>query len=256
MAKILSLFVDKNTYIHRIDPFNKLLYVVVAVSVSFILPYELTGAILIIASIAILLFARVMKKVIPLIEFSFIILISIVIIQGLFHPGNINPVFHIGRIMFYKEGLVYALNLSLRVINILLAFAILVLTAKPSDLIEDLVRRGLSPKFGYVLSSALQIIPQMISTVSSITDAQRSRGLETEGKLIVRLRAFFPLIGPVVMNSLVETRERAMALEVRAFNSKEKKTFLNERKMLVSDRTMQIILLLILITSIILRVLL
>ncbi|WDU84655.1 energy-coupling factor transporter transmembrane component T [Caloramator sp. Dgby_cultured_2] len=99
------------------------------------------------------------------------------------------------------------------------------LTTKPSDLIENLVRRGLSPKLGYVLASVLQIIPQMLSTMDTILDAQRSRGLETEGKLIKRLKAFIPLIGPAVMNSLISTRERAMALEMRGFNSNIKKTF-------------------------------
>jgi energy-coupling factor transport system permease protein len=116
----------------------------------------------------------------------------------------------------------------MRVINIICAFSILILTTKPSDLIEELVRKGLSPKIGYVLSSVLQIIPQMVSTMDTITDAQRSRGMETEGKLFVRMKAFLPLIGPVVMNSLISTRERAMALEVRGFNSKVKKSFLND----------------------------
>jgi energy-coupling factor transport system permease protein len=157
-----------------------------------------------------------------------IVLLSIIVVQGLFYFGNKTPLFNIGAIVFYEEGLLYALQICIRVINILCAFAILVLTAKPSDLIESLVRRGMSPRIGYVFSSVLQIIPQMAATMSTITDAQRSRGMETEGKLIARLKAFFPLIGPVVMNSLINTRERAMALEVRGFNSKVRKTFLNE----------------------------
>jgi energy-coupling factor transport system permease protein len=256
MTKTLSLYVERNTFIHRIDPINKVLYAGVVAAVIFILPYELVGALLILISILVLFAGKVFRKVIPLIEFSFIILLSIVIIQGLFHPGNRIPAFHIMRITFYKEGLLYAFNLSMRVVNILLAFAILVLTTKPSELIEALVRKGLSPRFGYVLSSALQIIPEMISTVDSIMDAQRSRGLETEGNIAVRIRAFFPLIGPVVMSSLIETRERAMALEVRAFNSKEKKTFLNERLTIRSDMVIRISLFLMLILSIILKVLL
>ena len=31
---------------------------------------------------------------------------------------------------------------------------------------------------------------------------------------LVRLKSFFPLIGPVVLNSLNDTKERAIALEV------------------------------------------
>ena len=69
----------------------------------------------------------------------------------------------------------------------------------------------------------------MMSTKDTITDAQRSRGMETEGKLSVRMKAFLPLISPVVMSSLINTRERAIALEVRGFGRKQKKTWLEER---------------------------
>lgn len=81
-------------------------------------------------------------------------------------------------------------------------------------------------------------------------DAQRSRGLETEGNLWTRLKAFLPLIGPVVMSSLLETRERAMALEVRGFSASGKKTFLYERESSTLDRVLQWTLIVVLILSI------
>lgn len=90
------------------------------------------------------------------------------------------------------------------------------------------MKKGLPAKIGYVLNSVMQIIPEMRSTMATISDAQRSRGIETEGKLSTRIKAFFPLLGPVIMNALVSTRERSMALEVRGFNSKAKKSFLIE----------------------------
>lgn len=52
----------------------------------------------------------------------------------------------------------------------------------------------------------------MSGTMNTIMDAQRSRGLETEGNLITRAKSFLPLISPVVMSSLINTRERAIAL--------------------------------------------
>src|SRR5699024_2548130 len=100
----------------------------------------------------------------------------------------------------------------------------------PDELVERLIKMGLSPKIGYVLLSVLQIIPQMRGTMGKITDAQRSRGMETEGNLFIRIKAFFPLIGPVVLNSLNDTRERAIALEMRGFNTKHKRTFLHATK--------------------------
>jgi energy-coupling factor transport system permease protein len=70
---------------------------------------------------------------------------------------------------------------------------------------------------GYVVQSALQIIPQTLDMAGRIQDAQRARGLETEGSLPHRFRAYLPLMLPLVLSSLVATQERAMALEVRGF---------------------------------------
>lgn len=112
----------------------------------------------------------------------------------------------------------------------IISFGILILTTRPSDLIDNLVQKGLSPRLGYVLSSVLQIIPQMLSTTSTIIDAQRSRGLETEGNIVKKLKAFFALIGPLVLSSLVEARERAMAIEIRGFGIQGKRTTLREIK--------------------------
>lgn len=224
----MSLYIPKDTPVHKIDPISKLLYIVAAISIPAIISTRGAALICLLISILLLIAGKVLRHAIPVISFSFIILLSVIIIQGLFKLDNRTPLFSIGPLIFYKEGLLYALDICIRVMGILCAFSILVLTTKPSDLIESLVRHGLSPRIGYVLSSVLQIIPEMTSTMGTITDAQKSRGMETEGKLLVRIKAFFPLIGPVVMNSLVATRERAMALEVRGFNSNIKKTFLNE----------------------------
>jgi energy-coupling factor transport system permease protein len=224
----LSLYVDRDSPVHRVDPISKLLYILAATAIPIILPSLLTAAVVLAISVALLLLGRTFRRVIPLISVIVFVLLTILIIQGLFRAGNVTPLFQLGSLIFYREGLLYAVRISLRVINIMLAFAILILTTKPSDLFETLVRKGLSPRIGYVLSSVLQIIPQMQNTVGTITDAQRSRGMETEGSLAVRLRAFIPLIGPVVMSSLTQTRERSIALEVRGFSAKGKKSFLNE----------------------------
>ncbi|GAA0121848.1 MAG: energy-coupling factor transporter transmembrane protein EcfT [Clostridium argentinense] len=254
--KSLTLYSDKNSIIHKINPINKIMYIVVSILIPIIIPTVTMGLVCLAISILILLTGKVFRKVIPILGVSGILLLSIILIQGLFKADNVTPLFSIGNLIFYREGLFYALTICIRVINVLFGFSILILTTKPSDLIEELVRKGLSPKIGYVLSSVLQIIPEMSSTMETIVDAQRSRGMETEGKLLTRIKAFFPLIGPVVMNSLVVTRERAMALEVRGFNSKTKKSFLNESQSSNYDRWIKLFLILFLVLAVIWRIVL
>ncbi|MGB4751371.1 MAG: energy-coupling factor transporter transmembrane component T, partial [Fervidobacterium sp.] len=120
----------------------------------------------------------------------------------------------------------------------------------------NLVQKGLSPRFGYVLASVLQIIPQMLSTTSTITDAQRSRGLETEGNLFQRFSAFFALLGPLVLNSLVEARERAMAIEIRGFGVEGKRTFVRQILETKTDRWIKISLYVAFIVAVVWRIIL
>ncbi|WFR55537.1 energy-coupling factor transporter transmembrane component T [Anaerocolumna sp. AGMB13025] len=242
--KSISLYEDKKTLLNKIAPESKLLYIVTAILVPALLHSRWAGIGFIGASIILLAVGKVLRKTLPLLGVSGFVLLTVLIIQGIFRAGNTVPLFQVGPVTFYKEGVYFALGILTNVINILLSFCVLILTTKPSDLIENFIRRGFSPRFGYVFLSVFQIIPQMTETMSTITDAQRSRGMETEGNLFVRMKAFIPLISPVIMSSLINTKERALALEVRGFNSKHKKTYLNEERKTGADIYIQIGLLL------------
>lgn len=241
--KSISLYVDNGSWLCKVHPFTKLAYIATAISVPLLVGKLSFFAIFIALSLAVLASGRLLKRVVPLIAFSFTILITIFLIHGLFNQSNRNILFSIGPLHFYREGLLYALHIGCNVLNMLLSFAILVLSAKPSELVEELEKRGFSRRMGYIITSVLQIVPQMTGTMNTITDAQRSRGLETEGSLLTRAKAFLPLISPVVMSSLINTRERAVALEVRGFAAKQKKTYLADRTPHRGDTPITVVLL-------------
>ena len=241
--KSISLYVDNGSWLCKVHPFTKLAYIATAISVPLLVGKLSFFAIFIALSLAVLASGRLLKRVVPLIAFSFTILITIFLIHGLFNQSNRNILFSIGPLHFYREGLLYALHIGCNVLNMLLSFAILVLSAKPSELVEELEKRGFSRRMGYIITSVFQIVPQMTGTMNTITDAQRSRGLEPEGSLLTRAKAFLPLISQVVMSSLINTRERAVALEVRGFAAKQKKTYLADRTPHRGDTPITVVLL-------------
>jgi energy-coupling factor transport system permease protein len=102
------------------------------------------------------------------------------------------------------------------------------MSTRPDDLMEALIDRGASPRFAFVVLSAIQTIPRMLDKASRILDAQRSRGLATEGRFAARARAIVPLLGPLVIGSLIDVRERSLALEARAFGSSHQRTAYRE----------------------------
>jgi energy-coupling factor transport system permease protein len=224
----MGLYEERNTWVHRSDPVTKLFYGITVSAIPYILPYMGVAAFFLCLNILLLVLAKVFRKILPILFLSFFLMLSIVIVHGIFHPDNRTPLFSAGGIHFYREGLSLAALLIIRLLNMICGFGVVILTTKPDLLVNGLVQTGLSPRIGYVIHSVFRIIPQMVATVNKIKDAQRARGVETEGNLLTRAKALFPLLVPVIMSSLIATKERTMALELRGFGSKGKRTFLKE----------------------------
>ena len=56
-------------------------------------------------SLGMLVSGKIIKKVFPLIAFSFTILITIFLIHGLFNHANVTLLFAAGQLRFYREGM-------------------------------------------------------------------------------------------------------------------------------------------------------
>jgi energy-coupling factor transport system permease protein len=115
------------------------------------------------------------------------------------------------------------------------SFLLLTFTTRPDGLKLALNQRGVPNSIAYIILSTMQIVPRFQAKANTILDAQRSRGLETEGNLLVRFRALLPLIQPLLLGSIVDIEERAIALEVRAFGRGGPKTSL----LVLHDTTLQ-----------------
>lgn len=127
-------------------------------------------------------------------------------------------------IHFSQAGLVSSMEMTSKIVAISSAVMCFFQTTKVKDIIFALEKAGIPRKITFLISSTIQLIPQMTSLQRTIADAQKSRGIETEGNLWVRMKAFIPMLGPLVLSSIQQTEERVLALESRAFSAKVKKT--------------------------------
>ena len=169
--KSISLYTNNGSWLTKLHPFSKIFYLVAAIAVPLISGHLTVFLGVILLSILLLKSAGLVHRAFPLLAFSFTIILTVVIIQGIFNQKNMTVLFSLGPIHFYKEGLLYAAHIGLNILNMLLSFAILVLTTSPSELVEELEKKGFSPKFGYIINSVFQIIPQMTGTMNTISDA-------------------------------------------------------------------------------------
>lgn len=154
------------------------------------------------------------------------IAISAVLVNVFFFPGGETVLLRLGPITATAEGLVFALEILVRILAISGAITLFYLTTRPAELVVDLERRGVSPQVAFVANASVQTVPAMVERASQITAAQRARGLDTEGNAWRRLRGIVPIVGPVILGAIGEVEERTMALEARGFTRPGRRTLL------------------------------
>ena len=236
MAGGLSLYAEGGSLLHRAHPLTKGVLTLSAIALAFIAPSTWWVVAILVVLLALLTTAGVLRRLFA-VALAIVLPITLLLlaVQGFANPNNRTELFALGPIVYYREGLAFAAFASLRIACLVCATFLFSFTTRPADISEALMQRGLSSRMGYVLQSALQIIPQTLDMAGRIQDAQRARGLETEGSLPRRARAYLPLMLPLVLSSLVATQERAMALEVRGFGLPVKRI----ARYLFSDSTPQ-----------------
>lgn len=154
------------------------------------------------------------------------IAISALLVNLFFFPGGEAELFRVGPIVATAEGLRFALEILARIMAISGAVTLFYLTTHSSDLVIDLERRGIGSRVAFVANASVQTVPAMVERAAQITDAQRARGLDTEGSFFRRLRGIVPIVGPVILGSIAEVEERTMALEARGFTRPGHRTLL------------------------------
>jgi energy-coupling factor transport system permease protein len=152
--------------------------------------------------------------------------ISVLIVNVFFFPSGNTILFQLGPIVATAEGVAFAIETLVRLLAITGALTLFYLTTPIGSLVVDLERRGVSPRMAFVVSSAVRTVPAILERAGQIADAQRARGLDTESSLWRRIRGLLPLVGPVLLGSIGEVEERAMALEARGFSHPGRRSLL------------------------------
>lgn len=135
----------------------------------------------------------------------------------LIHPEGVTTLAVVGPFRVTAEGARFAALTLARIAAVAAVVAAFARTTPPDLLVADLTRRGLPPRATFPVAAAAAALPAAAARVRAIADAQRMRGLDTEGSVRRRLRGVVPVIIPALLGTLEEAESRTLALESRAF---------------------------------------
>lgn len=247
---------EKKNYILNLYPTTKLLMIMAIIVSTFIIPGYIYAYMCFPICILIAYRCGKLKEFLKFVKSGLLFLIiAIFIMQCFFFPGN-EVIWKWSVFSIKREGVLYGLNMTSKILAIGSSFILFFRITTIKDFVASLENMGMSPKATYVILATLQMIPEMKKQSTVIMDAQKTRGVETEGNMISRAKAFIPTLGPLVLSSIASTEERAITLESRAFSAPIKKTHLYNIEKSKDDKVVRYILAAFLILCIVGRVVL
>ena len=237
-----SGYVARDTFVHRLDGRTKFLFFL-WISVFNYLFYDLYVTI---ASFAVVMFlafvARIQKFVITILVIIVlpIVLLGVGIIGGPFGFAHNRTAIAAVQVFgftigLYLEGTVYVSVWTSRLAVTITAALLAYVTTDPSDLAAIMLKSRLPYKFAYAFLATIQLIPILTNEITTIYQAQVSRGLNVQAKLIDRFKSIIILMIPLTLGAINQTQIRAIALESRGFSAPVKKVMLRDPKLKLSD---------------------
>jgi energy-coupling factor transport system permease protein len=121
-----------------------------------------------------------------------------------------------------------ALAISLRLGAAIASLGVIVTGVPPRRLTRALAARGLPAWAAYLVIASLEAVPDARRRADDVLDAQRCRGVAVGPGTGIRgrLRALPALAGPLIVGLVMESEERALALDARGFDPHARRTAL------------------------------
>ena len=216
-----SLYLDRGTWVHRLDPRTKIFLLVG----MFVLPFVFLNPLYELAVLVLVLVFGYSAGVLVNLRRIWFILVVIaiftIVLWCIFGTGRTPLLLFVER-----EALFYGIAIAIRIDTTIIAGMIFLSTTRNEEVAIGLVRLGIPYRFAFAVSTALRLVPTIVATGLTIGQAQRSRGLDLEsGNIIERIRKHLPLLVPVFVTTVRSTNVFSMALESKGFGARPGRTF-------------------------------
>ena len=229
-------FQNKDTPVHRLNPFCKLVWVTVILVLALIFDHPLYIFLLFLSTLPLVAVAKIWREWASAIKLVLYLGIFIVVINALVVSQGAHVLLEapfeipaLGPLNITLEAIFFGLMMALRLLAIISAFTILNFTVHPDDMMLAMMKMKLPYKSVLTTSLSTRFIPTLIDDIERLTDVQRTRGLEMDkGRLLQRVRKRATILIPLLSNSLDRTVQVAEAMESRAFGQGTGRTFYKE----------------------------
>ncbi len=216
-----------DSFVHRLDPRFKIVFLIGFIVAIFVASNFYGLAVCASVLIAAIAFSRVpFGKIVRAVRGVLFLVIFTALINILFHGGD-TVYWSYGILCVSKEGILFSAYLVIRLVLLVVCSSLLTYTTTPvalTDGIESLLTPLKWIRFpvhalALVMSIALRMIPILMDETERIKNAQKARGADFEsGNLFKRVKAFIPVLVPLLLSAFRRADELGDAMDARCYN--------------------------------------
>jgi energy-coupling factor transport system permease protein len=227
----IFLYLDRGTWIHRLDPRTKMigLLIIFSICLCFNHPFYMAAI-----SLGVTLVALSAKALPNFWRLRYILILLFVFSAAMwpFFVKGSTSLWSLGWLQVSRESILYGFAMGLRLATFVGTGLIFLSTTRNEELTNGLIRMGCPYPIAFALSTALRLVPTFAGAGATIIQAQMSRGLDLEsGNILSRVGKFIPQAVPLFIYAIRHTNLLAMALESKGFSPESKRTMYYEPRM-------------------------
>ena len=229
----LGQYFPGNSFVHRLDPRTKLLFLIVYMVALFQANRWITYGLILVFLITVISVSKVpLKSILSGMKPLLLILIFTGVLNIFFTPGQTVWV-SVGFVKITQEGVIRAIFMMGRILMLITGTFLLTYTTSPIALTDGL-ESLLNPlkklhfpvhELSMMMCIALRFIPTLIEETDKIMSAQKARGADFEtGNLFHRVKALVPILVPLFISAFRRADELATAMECRCYQGGDGRT--------------------------------
>jgi energy-coupling factor transport system permease protein len=222
MAVGYSIYVEKDSKLHRdIDPRTKFLWLTVIFGLSLLFNHPLPLGLLVLAVISIGIYSKLDLKTLKPFLLASIWFVALGVFIWPFYISVGTPLFTLFGSTITTTGLLFGFAMGLRVALMVTTATIVMMTTSPQKMMMGLLKMGIPYKAGMALSVAIRFVPLINAERLTITEAQRTRGLNLDqGNSFKKSIKYVGVIGPLMLRVFDLTSTLAVAMDCRGFGAR------------------------------------
>lgn len=239
----IGQYIPADSFIHGLDPRIKIVILIIMIvflfTIDSIVGYGIfflfVFFIILLARISVLYFLRSLRPLLFLIFFTFLLNLFM-------SPGEVLWQWFFLKIT--REGLDLGLQMSFRIILLIILSSLLTYTTSPIEL-TDGIEYLLNPlsllgfpshELAMMMTIALRFIPTLMEETDKIIKAQLARGADFErGSIINRAKNLIPVFVPLFISAFRRADELALAMEARCYRGGKYRTRMKVLKITLKD---------------------